>query len=76
METRIAKCCFIPCDKDADFEIRENTRTDPDNYTHSCEDHVGKMLGTTAGFSECLDWTVSFIGERVGEGAPSAVPVV
>lgn len=57
------RCCFTKnkqqCKKKAIFEISENTRQDPDNYTHSCEKHLGKMIGTTEGFPECEEWTVT-----------------
>lgn len=35
-------CCFIPCDKGAEFEIRDGET--PDDYTHSCTEHVGSLL--------------------------------
>lgn len=57
------KCCYLmsdgfQCGKKAEYEISENTRKDIDNYTHSCEDHLGKMIGTTDGFSKCEEWVV------------------
>jgi hypothetical protein len=62
-------CCFMDgetrCKKQAEFRISENTRTDPDNFTDSCEDHVGSLLGTTLTGDEvtCYVWTVEYIGK-------------
>jgi hypothetical protein len=58
------ECCYtypdaMSCPAEAVFEIRENTRQDPDNYTWSCAEHLGKMLGTTEGFPKCKSWTVT-----------------
>jgi len=65
MKKKKITCCFMngkkQCGKPAEFEIRENTRTDPDNYTFSCEKHLGAMMGTTVGFPHCTDWTISEI---------------
>lgn len=36
------RCCFIPCDKLADYEIRNGDG--PDDYTDSCLEHVPEML--------------------------------
>lgn len=47
------------CEEKAKFEIAENTRQDPDNYTHSCEKHLSKMIGTTDGFPKCRQWTIT-----------------
>jgi len=62
------RCCFITegkrCEKEAEFGIMENGRTDPDNCTVSCAAHVGEMLGTTNGFPECNEWTVWNISEE------------
>ena len=62
MGKKLLKCCYmknnIQCKNKADFEIMENTRTDPDNSTHGCTKHVGEMLGTTVGHPECKSWTV------------------
>ena len=57
-------CCFVSdtgvsCDARAEFSIHEQTRTDPDNETHACAAHVGKMLGATIGYPPCHYWTVS-----------------
>ena len=63
------RCCFMyeefitQCQNDAEFEISENTRNDPDNYIHACEKHVGSLLGSTVDFPDCKIWTVSYIGE-------------
>jgi hypothetical protein len=58
-------CCFTEvgrvCQKPASFEIKETTREDPDNFTYACEEHVGHMLGTTAGYPECRSWAISAI---------------
>ena len=61
-------CCAIvdgiSCTETAEFEILENTRTDPDNYTDSCRNHIGHLLGTADighETTECRDWTVSII---------------
>lgn len=35
-------CCFIPCDKDAEWEIVDGPSTD--DYTQACSDHVGHLL--------------------------------
>jgi hypothetical protein len=46
-----AHCCYIDpatdkgCEIDADVELVAITK-DPYDYTHSCFDHVGAMLGT------------------------------
>ena len=61
MKNKKIECCFEKCNKPAEFEIRENTRTDPDNYTLSCEEHVGKMLGATVGFPKCGEWSIFLI---------------
>ena len=62
---RVLKCCYMnnnkQCSNKAEFEIRENNRTDPDNYTHSCTKHVGEMLGTTVGYPDCKSWAVYYI---------------
>jgi hypothetical protein len=59
------QCCFMngekQCEQKAIFEIKENTRVDPDNFTHSCEDHLGKMIGTTKGYPECKSWTIELL---------------
>lgn len=61
---KVLKCCFMEtetqqCEEKAKFEIAENTRQDPDNYTHSCEKHLSKMIGTTDGFPKCRQWTIT-----------------
>lgn len=45
-------CCFIPCDAEAEFQIRTTTFgggiAGPDPYcdsTEACEAHVGALLG-------------------------------
>jgi hypothetical protein len=62
MKRKIVRCCFTngekQCEKDAEFTIHENTRSDPDNFTFSCEGHIGKMLRTNVGFPDCVSWTV------------------
>jgi hypothetical protein len=59
------RCCFIDgekqCEKKAEFEISENTRQDPDNFTQACSDHVGELLGTTEENLTCSEWTVRAI---------------
>jgi hypothetical protein len=52
-------CCHLNCGKEAAFEINETTREDPDNYTYSCSDHLGDMIGTAEGFPVCKKWTVT-----------------
>jgi hypothetical protein len=37
------RCCQIDCADDAEFRIEWNVG--PDNYTESCEAHVGALLG-------------------------------
>lgn len=37
-----ARCCFIPCDEPAEWEIVDGPTTD--DYTHACSDHVGHLL--------------------------------
>jgi hypothetical protein len=62
MTNKKSHCCFIDngkqCEKNAEFVIMEDTRNDPDNFIDSCEDHVGKLLGSTSGFPICNSWTV------------------
>ena len=65
----INQCCYMitidsQCSKLAEFEIRENTRTDPDNNTYSCQEHLPEMLGTTVGYPECRSWTVEFLYDQ------------
>ena len=36
-------CCQMECDKDAEWEIQWTPRS-PDDWTHSCTEHVGEML--------------------------------
>lgn len=44
------KCCHIPCGADAEFVIYERgtalEHRQADNFTHSCEAHVGALLGS------------------------------
>lgn len=40
------KCCFIGCERDVEFEIFGPSGA-PDDYTYSCEEHVGQLLGVT-----------------------------
>jgi len=40
------KCCEPKCGKEAEFEIICTDSCNPEDYTHSCEKHVGKMLGS------------------------------
>lgn len=35
-------CCFLSCDKEAEFMIAYGTA--PDDYTDSCKEHVGEMV--------------------------------
>jgi len=56
---------MLLCANAADFEIHENTRADPDNYTYTCGEHLAQMLGTTEGFPPCNSWTVEELGEEV-----------
>jgi len=67
MEKKKTTRCYTEegkrCERNAEFEIMENTRTDPDNFTFSCEDHVGKMLGSTNGFPNCDNWTILMLVE-------------
>lgn len=51
-------CCCCGCYEKAEFVIKESTRSDIDNFTHSCASHVGELLGTTDGFPECSEWIV------------------
>ena len=66
---RVPICCYIDkdgkqCLDEAEFEIMDNNRNDPDNYTHSCTKHVGEMLGTTENQKECKNWNVCYIGDK------------
>lgn len=40
----IAFCCFIPCDKDAEWEVVHGENPQVDDYTHACSDHLGHLL--------------------------------
>lgn len=63
---QIIDCCFLSkrkyCTNEAEFEINENTRVDPDNATYCCGKHLYKLLGTTVGYPECNSWTITRIG--------------
>lgn len=39
-------CCLSECTKDADVEIISNTGH-PEDYTDSCLEHIGEMLGSS-----------------------------
>lgn len=64
------KCCFIPCEADADFAIhsmRDGSIAGPAPYSdevHACESHVGALLGyqPNAEKPEEIYWQVTFIG--------------
>jgi hypothetical protein len=43
------KCCYIECGQAASFRIEWGPIAHPDNYTDSCEAHVGALLGHHAG---------------------------
>lgn len=52
-----AMCCFIGCDKVADFQVTWGGR--PDDHTESCIDHVGHLLGYHDGEPEPHYYVVS-----------------
>lgn len=36
------RCCFIPCDKPAEYDVIDGCG--PDDHTQACVDHVGHLL--------------------------------
>ena len=69
---RKIQCCYmavnakpdnnlLQCENDGLFEVKENTRQDPDNFTHSCKEHLSVMIGTTEGYPECKSWAIELI---------------
>lgn len=42
-ETKLT-CCFIPCDKEAEWESFAGKCLTADNYTHACSDHIGHLM--------------------------------
>lgn len=58
------KCCFIPCDAEADYEVYGESG-DLDDNTLACEAHIGALLGTPMHLTrENRSWTVS-VGPRL-----------
>lgn len=39
------RCCIMECGRPAEFEIYGESNH-PEDYTESCEEHVGALLGT------------------------------
>lgn len=74
MTDELATCCVIECGIPADVEIVANTGNYED-YTHSCLEHVGDLLGSILEDAEwgSYDWTITVIPE---EEEPVAQPVV
>lgn len=61
-------CCQWDCEKEADFLIVGNLNNGMDNDTHSCEEHVGEMLGTPDFLKEDnTEWVVSGIPQEEKE---------
>ncbi len=56
-------CCFIPCDKDAVYEIDwyEAGKPSHETYTDSCREHLVEMLHGCGTW-----WTVYQIESEVG----------
>ena len=42
-QVEVGYCCFMGCDKPAEFEITKEVGG-PEDYTHACEAHVGALL--------------------------------
>lgn len=57
-------CCFIPCDKPAEFEITdEGEPMIYDAQTDACEEHVGALIGSVAPTEPKGPWTVRPINQ-------------
>lgn len=39
-----ARCCKIDCDKLAEYEVREPQNPAPENYVHSCLEHIPDLM--------------------------------
>ena len=51
-------CCFPECSKDSEFTIYGSSGH-PDDYTESCESHIGILLGTPESVEVSNEyWTV------------------
>ena len=43
------QCCYIPCDKEAEWSIVSGDARTPDEYgTEACTEHVGALLDDSA----------------------------
>lgn len=58
------RCCFIGCIETAVFELRWEPET-PDNFTHSCEEHLGSLVGSIPDGIECRDETIKMLQAEV-----------
>lgn len=69
-------CCFVSdegkdCGKDAEFTVYGGSGH-PEDYTESCEAHLGAMLGTPSWLEKPdQSWTVVLLPPAVSEGAPT-----
>ncbi len=55
------RCCFVGCDKAAEFEIYDSNDKRDCNYTHACTDHVGHLLGSVPPTKPDGPWTIVII---------------
>lgn len=59
------RCCFIGCEKKAEFEILDENEIRHDcATTDSCEDHVGNLIGSIPPTEPRGPWIVNFIKEK------------
>ena len=54
------KCCYIGCERDAEFEVWDTNDSRPDSQgvTQACVGHLGALIGSCPPVEAAGPWTV------------------